>query len=768
MIKSRLYIPLLLLLLLMVSACNTTKFVPDDKYLLKKNKLDVNERKVDDDDLESLIQQKPNNHFLGLMPVRLWAYNFRYGGNQKGLRKLIGKDYAEAPVILDKSLIRNSQEQMGIYLNNYGYFNHTISHRLDTGNQKATVHYNVNVTEPYTIRNLEYHYPKKDFKQIVNNTEQEPAIDSTMQYNAYDLDKERKRIAQALNNNGYYYFSRELVYFRVDSNLNNRKMDIDLYFQQIGDDTLFLSKAYRKYSINRVSVYPDFKPVEQTNVTYDSTAVVFDKLKRKPKYYIYTRNGRTVRPESVLNSIFIQPGEFYSLHQVNRTYNQLSNLGITRYVNIEFEEVDSTTLNCDIKISQHPRQFYSIETEGTNSGGYLGLGGSLVYKNLNFFGGAEVLRMQLNGSVEMQRSLFDEPENEFLLFNTFETGIQAAVDFPKLISPISFGRQAKYATPKSSISTGFNYQRRPYYNRTITNLSFGYEWRETRENRHILIPFEVNSVRISRSQEFTNYLDSLKDPRYTNQFTNYLITAFKYSYIFNNQQINQNTDFLYFRGNFESSGNLLHLIDNNVEPEYKDLGYNTLFNIRYAQYVKGDIDFRYYDLRSVNTRTVYRTAMGLGLPYGNSDGLPFEKGFYAGGANGLRGWRLRSLGPGSFPGSANQFDQMGEIYLEANVEYRFPLYKILHGALFADFGNIWLLEENADFPGGVFKLDSFPNQIAIDGGLGFRFDFGFFVFRIDGAIPLKDPSEPSNRKWMNPGKLNLGDIVWNFGIGQPF
>lgn len=770
MIDQKYYILLIFGILLLVSGCSTTKFVPDDKYLLTKNTLEVNERKIDEDDLKSLILQKPNKRILfNTVPLKLWLYNYRNSGNQKGLRKLFGERSIEPPVILDTTLIKNSGEQMGIYLNNYGYFNHTIYHRLrDTSRKKARVKFTINVSEPYSIRKIDYHYPNKHFKQIIEASEEKPHIDSNMRYNAYELDRERNRIAQALNDKGYFYFSRELVFYRIDSNLNNRKMDVDVHFQQYNDDSVLLSKSYRKYRINKVAVYPDYKPVEPTGITYNAEKVVYDKRAGTPEYTFYSSNGRSVRPKSVLNSIFIQPGELFSQHQLDRTYNQLSNLGITRYVNIEFENADTASLNCKIKISQHPRQFYSIETEGTNSGGYLGIGGNLVYKNLNIFKGAEVFRMQLNGAMEMQRSLFNEPKNDFLLFNTFETGIQAAVDFPKLISPVNFGRQAKYATPKSSIRTGFNYQRRPYYTRTIANLSFGYEWQETRENRHILIPLEVNLVRISRSTEFTNYLDSLQDQRYANQFTNYLITALKYSYIFNNQQINKNTDFVYFSGNFESSGNMLHLIDGNISSEYDELGYNTLFNIRYSQYLKGDFDFRYYDVHSLNTRTVYRTAMGIGVPYGNSDGLPFEKGFYAGGANGLRGWRLRSLGPGSFPGTANEFDQVGEIHLEANVEYRFPIYKFLRGALFADAGNIWLLKENVDFPGGAFTINSFPNQIAIDGGFGFRFDFGFFVFRIDGAIPLKNPSNAAGNKWIAPANLSLGDVIWNFGIGQPF
>ena len=245
--------------------------------------------------------------------------------------------------------------------------------------------------------------------------------------------------------------------------------------------------------------------------------------------------------------------------------------------------------------------------------------------------------------------------------------------------------------------------------------------------------------------------------------------ALKYSFIFNNQNILTRKNFFYFRVNFESAGNLLNLSSQatNAKPDEND-DY-TIFGLKFAQYLRTDIDFRYFKPLTENQMVVYRAAFGIGVPYGNSRSLPFEKGFYAGGANGLRGWPVRSLGPGGYISNDTvSFENIGDIWIEANLEYRFPIYSFMKGALFTDIGNIWLLKENEDFPDGEFRFDKMFETLAFDGGLGFRFDFSFFIFRIDGGLPLYDPGKMSDKRWFRFSRFQIKDINWNFGIGFPF
>lgn len=286
--------------------------------------------------------------------------------------------------------------------------------------------------------------------------------------------------------------------------------------------------------------------------------------------------------------------------------------------------------------------------------------------------------------------------------------------------------------------------------------------------KHTLIPVELNFVRITRSDEFTSWLETLRDPRLKYQYTNHLVPLSRYVFTFNNQSQRKNRDFFFFRANIEESGNIFHLTDKLFNQSKNNEGVFTRLGVRYTQFARAETDFRYYRFINPKSNLVFRIAGGVGVPFGNSDVLPVEKGFYAGGANGNRGWEIRSLGPGTFSDPDNAFDKMGELWMEGNAEYRFPMYSSLNGAIFADAGNIWLLKENIDFPGGKFETSSFYKQIAISSGLGLRFDFSFFIFRVDGAIKVRNPSQQSDERWVDLSKFQIRDIVWNFGIGYPF
>jgi len=418
-----------------------------------------------------------------------------------------------------------------------------------------------------------------------------------------------------------------------------------------------------------------------------------------------------------------------------------------------------------------PRHFYNIAAEATNSAGNLGVAGNISYQNRNLFRGAEIFNIKLNCALEVQKIFGDETADEVidqLPFNTVETGVELNVELPRFLIPISPEKFPKYFRPKTTIKTGLNFQQRADYTRYILNSSFGYEWKESESKKHILTPIEISSIKIEPDSSFLEIINSIKDKRIQLSYNDHLSMALRYSFIFNNQKVNKLLNFSYFRGNFESSGNLLRLASKVINMQQDEMGSYKIFKIRYSQYIKADADYRFYNIVNQHSSLVYRFTLGLAVPYGNIDIMPFDKSFYAGGANGLRAWKLYDLGPGGYSDTATaKFYKTGDVHLETNVEYRFDIYKYLKGALFLDAGNVWLREKNIQYPNAEFQFNDFYKEIAIGCGVGTRLDFSFFIIRLDAAIPLRDPRRVHELRWVYD-EMKLTKVNFNIGIGYPF
>lgn len=784
MLLSGFYKSIIIISLFSLTACNITKNLPADQTILQKNTIEIKNTypNFEKDEIWSLIQQKPNKKILGVIPFKLWVYNIGSKGKESKFKNWLKNKVGEEPVYIDHALTKNSVAQIKQYLNNIGHFNSNVNTNIFTKDKKAKVNYKISLSKAYRIRNIDYLIPDKKVKYytLLDNTK--TLLHKNDIYNAYTLEDERERITNHFKNQGYYFFNREFVYFEIDSTLNNNELDITIAIKNnkvltSGSEGEFIEREHKKYIINNIFVKPDYNPLKKNILDFDTIVktVSSNKInKHALKYNFIFRDKLKIKPQTIIQSIYFRPGQKYILDQEHQTYKRLAALRMFKYANIQFAKTNTDTsanlLNCNINLTRSKVQSYSIEAEGTNSGGDLGVGGNLVYQNKNIFRGAEIFRVKIKGAMEIQKTN-DPEENEdmsgFLFFNTIETGVEASLNFPKFLIPISQTKFPKFFKPKTTINTGINYQKRPKYTRYITNFTFSYDWSETDNITHIFTPFDMNSVRVYRSDLFDSIINSSSDLRLKDQYTDHLIAALKYSYIFNNQNLKKQQDFFYLRGNFETSGNLINAFNNFAKSATNENNNYTLFNIRYAQYVKLDLDFRYYNIIDEENSIVFHGLFGIGIPYGNSDVLPFEKGFYAGGANDMRGWEIRSLGPGAYGGTYSGFDKMGDIKMEANLEYRFPMYKFLKGAFFVDAGNIWLLKENESYPGGDFKLNTFINQFAIDIGMGFRFDFDFFIFRLDGALPIRNPALANDQRW-TINKAQFNDITWNFGIGYPF
>ncbi len=763
------------------AACNPSRHLEDGQYLLVKNDVTLQDNQdIPSYEIESFIKQNPNKKLLGLIPLKTSSYFFSQGGKKNWLRKYVEKTFAEEPVILDTILSYQTSEQISLYLNTKGFFYAEVNHTNDFRKKKARVTYHVLFNKPYRIRNYSVVAHDNQIKYLTDQLERKDPIEKGDIYDVEALEDERSAIAKYLRNNGYYFFSKEYINFLVDSNLSSRQMNIQCIIDNpVHDKTDSLQiSGHKRYRIRQIHIYPDFNPLLTGNGPYTDTIIRVQHYRekdRKDNYYFHYSKNLTFKPKTITQSIFISHLDFFNLDDLQKTYDRLSDLRNYKYINISFEEAESNStdtsihrayfLDCFIKLTPSPRQSFSIETEGTNSAGNFGVAGNFVYQNKNLLKGAEIFRLKLKGALEMQQVVGKRDEGS--LFNTFESGIESSLNIPKFLIPIRQERFPKYFKPKTNINLGFYYQQRPDYSRYITDISFGYEWKENPRKKHLLYPLSLNSVSVFLDSAFMQTLESYSKTL-QNQYTDHIISALKYSFIFSNQEIYKNKDFTYFRANFESAGNLLALsqkagnASKNADKQY------LVFNIPFSQYIKIDADYRYYNIVRSESSLVFRTLIGLGLPYGNSDVMPYEKSFYAGGSNDIRAWRLRSLGPGSFiDTSGSDFDKTGDIKFELNLENRFPIYKLLHGALFLDAGNIWLINKSDEFPGGEFRFNTFLNEIALGGGFGLRVDFDFFIIRFDFALPLRDPRIQEKNKWLID-ELQFRKFFLNFGIGYPF
>ena len=770
-------------------SCNSTHTLTEGEYLVCKNKIETDNIKVNTDEINNYIKQKPNRKFLFLFHFHLGVYNITHSKNEHKFLKWIGvykmsDIIGEPPVILDTLLTNKSVKQIKLFMNSKGYFNSKVEKQIQYKNKKARIKYLIYSSKPYCINNFDYNIKDNIINSIVMSDTANSLAVRGANYDADILQNERERITANLKNNGYYFFTKEFITYSVDSTVSNHKINVTLEIRNpvkknINYPDSIIETTHKRYIINEINIYTNYNSFDQDTAIFKKFtyyAAQRNKNVVPVKFNFLYRDTFKINLKTITQSIFFKPGDYFLLKDEEQTYNRFTDLKMFKFVNIKFAEtphdsmVDKNTLDCKIQLTKTHLNSFSLETEVTNSSGNYGIAGDFVSQSKNIFRGAEIFNLKISGAMEIQKILNGSSETGIkqILPNTFETGAEASIDIPKFLIPIAQEAFPKYFIPKTMITTGINYQDRPDYTRYIINMSYGYEWKESATKKHILYPIDINSVKIYPTQAFENTIDSINDPKIKNSYVDHLTMALRYSFIFNNQQVNKGKNFSYFRGNFEASGNILRALNNFFNDYHYADGHYNMFNIRYAQYVRGDIDYRHYFIFDKFNTIVVRGVAGYGLAYGNSSVLPFEKSFFVGGANSIRAWSIYSLGPGSYSDlSKMNFNRTGDIDLEANAEYRFPIYSFFKGALFTDAGNIWLNKKNPLMPDAEFEMNEFYKQIAVGAGFGLRFDFSFFIMRLDAAVPLRNPSKPEDERWVLKATTKK-DIQFNLGIGYPF
>ena len=815
------------------TSCNPTKKLLPNEYLLEKVEV-INTKKTNQpkENFEAFFRQKPNRKLFRSVHFFVWWYNLfddekikekkidrnlkydkinsdrvlRYEkkneerikkGKKPKTPKLKDKsnslliesirDVGEPAVIVDSALTEQTRLQLNKFLFSKGYFNKRVTDTIvyTKKSKRATVKYILYPKEAYTINKISYLMEDEKLGALILKDSINTQLKVNMQYDTDKLQIERQRITDFALNNGYFYFENAYVNFDVDSNYNNHSVSVVINLKKF-------AKSYS--STNDSLVYVNHPKMKVENV-YIITDAVYSNVKEvKFKDTLKTKKSGTVfllntplayRQPIIINNTDIYRGQWFRKDTSEQTYKQLLGLGIFKNVTIKFlkNEDFSNRLDCYIMCNPLLKQSLTAETEGTNTSGNLGIDGSIVYQNKNFFRGGELIELKLQAAISAQKQLSNDTNQNYVgdvtdikqlqrTFNTLQFGPEFTFSVPRAFFPFSLLPFKKDMLPRTYIKTSLNYQARPEFNRVITNIDYGFSFKSNNGRlKHDFIPFETYLVRANLLDTYKNYLENLNDAFLLNSFQDHITTLSKFSLTYTSKE-NSNTSrktVHYMRWTIASSGSLLRQYFKVIGKKADSLGRYLLFDIPFAQFIKTDIDYRIYIPIRTKSRIVYRLAGGIGKTLKNLSGLPYEQSYFSGGPNSVRAWRARTLGPGGYDptNSSTRFDKIGDILLEGNFEYRFHILKSFNGAFFVDAGNIWRLKKDETKPNGEFILSKFADQIAIGSGLGVRWDLNFFVLRLDLAAPIKDPKYAIGDRWTFD-KKPWNQLVANFGIGYPF
>ena len=769
------YCILIVFILLFITSCNSTKYVPNGESLLNENHINVNKEGVKKNDLVPYIKQNPNKRIFGAR-FYLGLYNLSNINKEKWPHNWL-RNIGEEPVIYDPDAMIKTKEQMKSYVASKGYFDGRVTDTVITADRKTDVFYNVDLLRPYTIRNLTYEIADSNIKKLCFFDSVNCVIVRGKPYDVDVLQTERTRFERFIRDHGFYGFSNDYISFKVDSTIGNRQVNIKYSvrnFTKLDVNNNISSEPFAVYTIKNIYIYPDFVPQEalEGGEAYLNS---LDTTFYKGYYFVTSKKKHEVKYDLILQSLYLKAGSVFNVTNTEQTQSHLLSLKIYRLVTITYNDAQENEnlqgmelrLDCNIHLTLLSQQSYKIELEGTNSGGNPGGALNLIYQHKNLFHGAELFSTKLKGAY----SAYTQPNAR--LSSIQEYGLETSLRLPEFLVPfVKTENFIKKYNPSTTLLASYDYQSMPFYTRTIAIASFGYNWKAGFYKEHIVNPVQLSLVNVPKiDSAYKAYIAA--SSYQVHSYDNVLILGGSYSYIFRNQKIKNSRDYWFIRVNAETAGNLIGLAEklaggNKIDNTYHILGQP------FAQYAKTDLDLRYnYKFNDVSS-IAYRGFFGIALPYGNSKEVPFEKQYFEGGANDIRAWQLRSLGPGSYADSSRLLNETGDIKLEANAEYRYKLFWIIEGAIFLDAGNIWSFKNDLARPGSQFQFNKFYKDIAIGTGTGFRFDLKFVIARVDIGMKLRDPllhdpvfSEGSHWIFLN-GPYKRRDFTIVLGIGYPF
>ena len=733
------WIYILTVSLLLVS-CNATKFVPEGSYLLDGVKVESADKELDASTLQDYVRQKGNSKWFSLFKIPMGTYALAGRDSTKWLNRML-RHIGEEPVVFDSLQAQLSMDDLTTAMHNMGYMHGRTEMKVTRKGRKVKVVYRLLPGEPYRIAIVHYDIQDSLIKKLIatyrGRNAFKPSLKTGSKFTVDALNAERTKLTSFLLNHGYYKFHKDFIQYSADSARNSR--DINITLQLL---------PYRTTNLSSDTLHPCY--------TIDSI-----------RYLSGDDDERLHLRKSVLrNATMLDAHTPYSADGLQQTYNKFALLQAVRYTNISFREhPDTTLLDCDIQISTNKPNTISFQPEGTNTAGDFGAAASLTWENRNLFRGSELLSVQLRGAYEAITGL-EGYQNQ----NYVEYGLESKLQFPRFLAPFLSSTFKHRSLATSELSLSYNLQNRPEFHRRVFSSAWRYRWSES----HHHISYRVDMLDLNYiympwiSSTFKrDYLDDVSNRNailrynYEDLFIMKIGAGLSYS-------DGENA----VRANIETAGNILRGFSNAFRFKQNKNGQYTLFNIAYAQYVKFDIDYTHlFHFDSRNSLAAH-VDLGIAWPYGNSTVLPFEKRYFSGGANSVRGWTVRGLGPGKYRGSDGRIDfinQTGDVKLNLNLEYRSYLFWKLNGAAFIDAGNIWTLRNYAEQPGGQFNIVTFYKQIAVAYGLGLRLNFDYFILRFDVGMKAINPGYRTRNEHYAIFHPDFGrDIAFHFAVGLPF
>lgn len=762
---------ILLYFVLSLASCSATKFVPEGSYLLDEVKIHTDNKDIKPSDMRLYVRQNPNSKWFSAVKTQLYVYNWSGRDSTKWLNKFLRK-IGDAPVIYNEADAIRSQEEIAKAVQNLGYMGATVKRTIKTKKKKLKLFYEINSGKPYTVRTLKYDISDKKIAEYLQNDSTKSTLKEGMLFDVNTLDTERQRITDYLLCNGYYKFNKDYITYTADTARNTYQVDLTLhllpYKAYVGD----VPKEHPQYKINKINFITDYDVLQSSAL---SSIEINDSLHYNG-FPIYYKDQLYLRPKVLVDNLRFTSGDLYDERNVQKTYTYFGRLSALKYTNIRFFETqndDSTRLNCYVMLTKSKHKSISFELEGTNSAGDLGAAASVSFQHRNLFRGSETFMVKFRGAYEAISGLQPGYKNH----NYTEYGVETSINFPSFLFPFLTSDFKRRIRATTEFGLQYNYQLRPEFSRTIASASWSYKWMQKQKIQHRIDLLDISYLYLPWiSPQFQeDYIDKDKDNyilRYN--YENRLIVRMGYTYNYNsaggtlvNNTITSNSYSI--RAGFESAGNILYGVSKMINMRKNKDGEYAILGIPYAQYLKGDFDFAKNIIIDHRNSLAFHAGIGVAVPYGNAKVVPFEKRYFSGGANSIRGWSVRNLGPGSFAGDGNFMNQSGDIKLDASIEYRTRLFWKFRGAAFIDAGNIWTIREYENQPGGAFEFDKFYKQIAVAYGLGLRLDLDFFVLRFDGGMKAVNPKyEKTKERYPIIHPKFSRDFAFHFAVGYPF
>ncbi len=764
------YFIFLVILFCFLSSCNVTKNLKDDELLITKTTIKYKKKEQTKNEqafkaeLNAVVKPQPNTGLFKL-PLKIYQWGEK-SKKEKGFRKWMQRNFGQAPAIYDEKVQAINRLRMKKLLKDNGFFRSDIEVDTTVKGKKIEMTYLILTKGQHKINDIFMPSDSTTIGRLIRKNQEKSLIQKGDYYSELLMTQERLRLSNIAAQQGYLDFNDSYIYYFVDTLPERFVADIYIKVKPVAN-----GKPHQKYRLGSTTIYPNYDLSNNTFTTQKDTIKFKDDITIIEDHHLIEHQ--------VLDRMILQnEGDVVVKDLQSTSVSHLLDLGIFKFVNLKYErQGDSINpiLNRNIYLTPNFNQNISANFELNNrTGNFYGVGASATYRHKNLLKKAVTFSSSISGGVETQIG------SNLSFINTMDLNVEVGLAAPRFILPFKIKPNSGLFVPRTTLSVGNNFQRRvSLYSINSTNLKLGYQWKETAEKQHTLYPISINRVQIlNRTSRFDSLTNAI--PRLTNSFQNSFIAGLDYTYIFTNQSPDITKDYWFFKGNIRTSGNMLQLAANTFDISKNTNNQYELFQSPFAQFTSIEADVRFYKKIKNNT-LAFRFSPAAGFAYGNSEVLPYIEQFFVGGANSIRAFRIRDLGPGSFAresrpedGVEQQFiDQTGDVKLEMTAEYRFPILGFFKGAAFVDAGNVWLLNDDETL-GRKFSFDTAWKEIAIGSGIGLRIDIEYIVLRLDVATPLRrayfdegfqwsfDRFDFGNRDWRK------NNIVYNLAVGYPF